>query len=147
MLKFISATIKTKLIVIINAVARKTIVNPITAVIKKINGTTKVSRKTIIIIIRLMVGDLTLILYVTRALLPLTPRVSHSLKTVVSIISRKLNVTASLSFLIPVLYTITIINLAISKPTIIRRRTELYECYTLTNTVFLKSRLITTPTR
>ena len=107
----------------------------------------KVSRKIIIIIIRLIIGDLTLILYVTRALLPLTPRVSYSFKTVVSVISRRLSVTAPLFFLVPVLYTITIINLVISKPTIIRRRTEFYECYILISTVSLKSRLTTTPTR
>ena len=93
-----------------------------------------------------MVGDLTLILRVTRALLPLTPRVSHSFKTVVSVISRRLNVTAPLSLLIPVLYTTTIINLTILKPIIIKKRTESYECYILINTVSLKSRLTTTPT-
>ena len=94
-----------------------------------------------------MVGDLTLILRVTRAPLPLTFRVSHSFKTVALIISCKLNVTASLSFLVSVLYIIIIINLAISKPIIIKRRTESYEYYILINTVSLKSRLITTPTR
>ena len=94
-----------------------------------------------------MVGDLTLIPRVTRALLPLAFRVSYNLKTVALIINRKLSVTASLFFLIPVLYIITIINLAISKPIIIKRKTEFYEYYILINTVFLKSRLITTPTR
>ena len=94
-----------------------------------------------------MVGDLTLIPRVTRALLPLTLRVNYSLKTVALITNRRLSVTAPLSFLIPVLYIIIIINLAISKPIIIKRKTEFYKYYILINTVSLKSRLITTPTR